>query len=40
MKPNILIVEDEPDLLKPLEFNLQSEGYQTQGVTRGEEALK
>ena len=40
MKPNILIVEDEPDLLKTLEFNLQSEGYQTQGVTRGEEALK
>lgn len=36
----ILIVEDEPDLLATLEYNLQREGYETRGATSGAEALK
>ncbi len=36
----ILIVEDEPDLVRTLEFNLQREGYQTRKALSGREALE
>ena len=39
-KKNILIVEDEEDILKLIEFNLIKNGYNTTGVTSGEMALE
>jgi two-component system phosphate regulon response regulator PhoB len=36
----ILIVEDENDLVKTLEYNLQREGYQTRSATNGQMALE
>ncbi len=36
----ILIVDDEEDLCEILQFNLQSEGYQTETAYSAEEALK
>jgi len=36
----ILIVEDEKDLVKTLEYNLQREGYQTRSALEGQTALK
>lgn len=38
-KFKILIIEDEDDLRKVLEFNLQNENYQTLGFPTGEEGL-
>ena len=40
MAQTILIVEDEPDLLSTLEYNLQREGFETRAATSGEEALR
>jgi len=37
MKTLILIVEDEKDIVKMLEYNLQSEGYRTASVANGSE---
>lgn len=36
---NILIVEDEEDILALVTHNLSREGYQTRGLTSGDEAL-
>lgn len=38
--PNILIVEDEPDLLELLRYNLVREGYHVQVADTGEEGLR
>jgi two-component system phosphate regulon response regulator PhoB len=40
MAQTILIVEDEPDLLSTLEYNLQREGFETRAATSAEQALK
>jgi DNA-binding response OmpR family regulator len=39
-KPRILIVEDEPDAVELLEFNLRAAGYDTSAATTGAEAIK
>lgn len=39
MKESILIVEDEKNIAKMLEYNLQKEGFKTQAVDDGEQAL-
>ncbi len=39
MKPDILIVEDEPSILSSLEFILRHAGWRTKSVTDGEAAL-
>ena len=39
-KEKILVVDDEEDLLRLLRYNLVNNGYQTDCVTTGEEALK
>lgn len=39
MKAKILIVEDEPDTIELLTFNLRSAGYQTDSATSGKEAV-
>jgi phosphate regulon transcriptional regulator PhoB len=39
MKETILIVEDEKDITKMLEYNLQKEGYKTFSASDGEDAL-
>lgn len=39
-KIKILIVDDEPDILEILEFNLSNEGYQIFTANNGKEALK
>jgi two-component system, OmpR family, phosphate regulon response regulator PhoB len=36
----ILIVDDEPDLLVTLDYNLRKEGYQTRTASNGAEALE
>jgi len=38
--PRILIVDDEPDLVRGLEDNLRFEGYQTLSAVNGREGLK
>jgi two-component system, OmpR family, phosphate regulon response regulator PhoB len=38
MKPRILVVEDERSLMLLLRYNLEAEGYEVEGVTRGDEA--
>jgi DNA-binding response OmpR family regulator len=40
MKPKILVVDDEPDAVELIEFNLKSAGYDVVTATDGEEALK
>ncbi len=40
MKPDILIVEDEPSILSSLEFILRHAGWTTKSVTDGEAALR
>jgi len=39
VKPDILIVEDEPSILSSLEFILRHAGWTTKSVTSGEAAL-
>ena len=38
--PHVLIIEDEPDLVRVLEYNLQSAGFETRSVSRAGEALR
>ena len=38
--PSVLVVEDEPDLVWLLRFNLESEGYRTFVARNGEAALE
>ena len=40
MKKKILLIEDTPDVLENLLELLDMEGYETQGVTNGREALE
>ncbi len=40
MKQLILIVEDEKDIVKMLEYNLQKEGYRTASVSNGPQAVQ
>ena len=43
MKKNkfkILVVDDEPDIIEILQFNLENEGYQVFSAANGKEALK
>jgi two-component system alkaline phosphatase synthesis response regulator PhoP len=40
MKETILIVEDEKDIVKMLEYNLGKEGFKTLSARRGEDALE
>ena len=40
MVQHILIVEDEPDLVRMLEYNLRREGYQTRSAYSGQAALE
>jgi two-component system alkaline phosphatase synthesis response regulator PhoP len=37
--PRILIVDDEPEMVRGLEDNLRYEGYQTLSATNGKDAL-
>ncbi len=39
MKESILIVEDEKDIVKMLDYNLKKEGFKTSAVYDGEDAL-
>lgn len=39
MKETILIVEDEKDIIKMLEYNLKKEGFKTLSVRNGEDAI-
>ena len=39
-KFKVLVVDDEPDIIELLEYNLQKEGYNTQTASDGEEAVK
>jgi DNA-binding response OmpR family regulator len=39
-KPRILVVDDEPDILELVSFNLSKHGYEVQCVTSGEAALE
>ena len=40
MKPKILIVDDEPDICRALEFLLTKEGYDVSSVNSGEDAIE
>ncbi len=40
MSQKILIVEDEPNIVVPLQFSLEQKGYQVSIVGSGEEALE
>ncbi len=40
MKPKILIVDDEPDICKALEFLLKREGYSVTSANSGEDAIE
>jgi len=40
MKPRILIVDDEPDICKALEFLLKREDYTVGSVNSGEDAIE
>src|ERR1043165_6027161 len=40
MKPKILIVDDEPDALELIQYNLKAAGYDVVTAADGEEALK
>ncbi len=39
MKPNIFVVEDDPDILELLQFNLDKEGFRVKTETNGERAF-
>lgn len=38
--PKILLVDDDPDIIELLEYNLQKEGYETQSAMDGIQALE
>lgn len=38
--PKILLVDDDPDIIELLEYNLQKEGYETQSAIDGIQALE
>jgi two-component system phosphate regulon response regulator PhoB len=40
MKDKILVVDDEPDVIELIEFNLKAAGFDVLTATEGEEALK
>ena len=40
MREKILIIEDEPDIIKMLEYNLKKEGFRITSVSDGREALR
>src|SRR5262249_268483 len=40
MKPKILVVDDEPDVVQLIEYNLKAAGYDVINAADGEEALK
>lgn len=40
MKPTILIVDDEPDAIELIDFNLRAAGFRTAAAMSGDEALK
>lgn len=40
MKPKILVVDDEPDAVELIEFNLKANGYDVASAADGEEALE
>ena len=40
MREKILIVEDEPDIIKMLEYNLKKEGFRITSASDGREALR
>lgn len=40
MKPKILIVDDEPDVVQLIEYNLKSAGYDVVTATDGQDALQ
>jgi DNA-binding response OmpR family regulator len=40
MQQKILIVDDEPNIVVPLEFLMQQNGYQVMAAASGEEALE
>jgi len=40
MKPKILVVDDEPDALELISYNLKAAGYDVVTAADGEEALK
>jgi DNA-binding response OmpR family regulator len=40
MKPRVLIVDDEPDFLRLVEFNLSSQGFEVSGAANGLQALQ
>ena len=40
MKPKILIVDDEPDVVQLIEYNLKSAGYDVLTSTDGQDALQ
>src|SRR5437667_7324553 len=40
MKPKILVVDDEPDAVEMIEFNLKANGYDVISAAGGEEALR
>ena len=39
-KVKILLVDDEPDILEIVSYNLKNEGYQVYTAENGEEAIK
>ena len=39
-KPLILVVDDEPDIVDTLAYNLQQEGYRTRAARLGQEAVR
>ena len=39
MRTRVLVVDDEPDLLELIHYNLTKAGYDVVGVLSGEEAL-
>src|ERR1051325_135126 len=39
MKPKILVVDDEPDTVEMIEFNLEANGYDVVSAFSGQEAL-
>ena len=38
-KPKMLVVDDEPDILELIEYNLKKEGYQVTTAKNGQEAV-